>query len=103
VSLVTAGRGEVRLRVRVQPRSSHERVAGAHGDRLRLQVNAPPVGGAANEAVVALLADWLAVPKRAVAIVLGASSRDKTVSIVAADPEHLASEIERRIAAVPGK
>jgi len=68
-----------------------------------VQVNAPPVGGAANEAVAALLAEWLAVPKRAVAIVLGASSRDKTVSIVTADPENLAAEIERRIAVVPGK
>lgn len=100
---MTAGRGEVRLRVRVQPRSSQERVAGAHDDRLRVQVNAPPVGGAANDAVLALLADWLAVPKRAVAIVLGVSSRDKTVSIVTGDPENLASEIERRIAALPGK
>jgi uncharacterized protein YggU (UPF0235/DUF167 family) len=41
----------------------------------------PPIDGAANEALVALLADRLHIPKRAIQIVRGATSRQKTVEI----------------------
>lgn len=71
----------VRFAVRVQPRSSRAGVDGVHGDALRVRVNAPPVDGAANEAVVELLAKALGVAKRAVRIVGGATSRSKTVDV----------------------
>jgi len=71
------------LRVRVQPRASRNRIAGVHGRRLKLQVTAPPVDGAANRAVVELLAEALALPRRLVEVVSGASSREKTVAISA--------------------
>lgn len=71
----------VRFAVRVQPRSSRECVDGVHGDALRVRVNAPPVDGAANEAVVEVLAKALGVAKRAVTIVGGAASRNKVVEV----------------------
>jgi uncharacterized protein YggU (UPF0235/DUF167 family) len=58
------------------------------------------VAGAANTAVVALLADWLSVPKRDIVVVQGAAARDKTVAIASDDPTALAAGIERRIATV---
>ena len=70
-----------RFAVRVQPRSSRAGVDGVHGDALRVRVNAPPVEGAANEAVVEVLAKALRVPKRAVTIVRGATSRSKVVEV----------------------
>jgi uncharacterized protein (TIGR00251 family) len=90
----------VRLHVRVQPRASRNRIAGRHGDALKLQVAAPPVDGAANQAVIALVADWLQVARRSVAIVQGQASRDKVVQIATEVPAELAAQIRRAVAAL---
>ena len=71
----------VRFAVRVQPRSSRTGIDGVHGDAVRVRVNAPPVDGAANEAVIAVLAKALGVAKRNIAIVSGATSRSKIVEL----------------------
>jgi hypothetical protein len=57
--------------VHVQPRSKRTGIDGMHGDALRVRVNAPPVDGAANDAVIELLSVALGVPKRAVSVVAG--------------------------------
>jgi uncharacterized protein (TIGR00251 family) len=56
-------------------------VAGVHDGALRVRLHAPPVDGAANDALVDFLAEQLAVPRRSVRIVTGASSRLKTVEV----------------------
>ena len=90
--------GGLRLRVRVQPRGSRNRVVGVHADALRVQVTAPPVEGAANAAVVELLAEWLHVPRRSVTIVAGMSARDKVVSITAQAGVELGARLETALA-----
>jgi uncharacterized protein YggU (UPF0235/DUF167 family) len=60
-----------------------------------VRLHAPPVDGAANEALVAFLADRLAVPRRGVRIVTGATSRTKMIEVdgvSSADVERLADE-----------
>ena len=52
-----------------------------HGGALKVRLGAPPVDGAANEALVRLLAEELGVPRRAVRIVSGGSSRNKMVQV----------------------
>lgn len=85
-------RGEaVRFRVRVQPRASANEIAGVHDGALRVRLHAPPVDGAANDALVDFLAEQLAVPRRRVRIVTGASSRLKTVEVAGVTP----SDVER--------
>lgn len=69
----------VRLSVRVQPRAARSEITGLLGDRIRIRLAAPPVDGAANEALVRFLADTLGVPARAVTIAAGHASRSKTV------------------------
>lgn len=71
----------VRLDVRVTPRASKSAVDGVRDGRLVVKVTAPPVDAAANDAVVALLADVLHVPKRTISIVLGATGRNKTIEV----------------------
>ena len=71
----------IRLRVHVQPRASRSEVVGLHGAALKVRLHAPPVDGAANEALVALVADRLGVPTRSVRIVAGAAARAKTLEI----------------------
>ena len=74
--------GGVRFGVRVQPRASSAGVTGLHGDALKVRVHAAPVDGAANEAVVDVLAAALEVPRSAIRIVSGASSRTKVVEVM---------------------
>lgn len=69
------------LHVHVQPRASRAEVAGRHAGGVRIRLTAPPVDGAANEALVRFLADRLAVRRADVEIVAGATSRRKTVRI----------------------
>jgi uncharacterized protein (TIGR00251 family) len=71
----------IRLRVRVAPRAAHARILGVHDGALKVSLTAPPVDGAANEALVRLLAEELGIPKRAVAITHGRTSKLKTVLI----------------------
>jgi uncharacterized protein (TIGR00251 family) len=78
---LSAGPDGIRLRVRVQPRASRTGIAGASGDALRIRLQAPPVDGAANEALVRFLAETLGVSRPAVEIVSGLTSRSKTVAI----------------------
>jgi uncharacterized protein len=73
--------GAVRFSIRVQPRSSRPGVDGLHGDALRVRVGAAPVDGAANAAVVEVLAAALGVPRGAVRIVAGDLSRSKVVEV----------------------
>jgi uncharacterized protein (TIGR00251 family) len=79
-----------RLTIRVQPRASRTELAGLHGDAIRIRLQAPPVDGAANEALVAFLAEHLGVPRRQVRLVSGHASRTKVVEIEGADPAALA-------------
>lgn len=73
--------GVVRFDVRVQPRASRTELAGAVDGVLRIRLQAPPVDGAANEALTVFLADRLGVPKRSVRIVAGLASRTKVVEV----------------------
>jgi len=78
---VTQREGAVRFGVRVQPRASRSGVEGVHGDALKVRVTAPPVDGAANEAVVDAIAEALGVSRRAVRIVSGETGRNKVVEV----------------------
>lgn len=71
----------VRIDLRVIPRSPKTAVGGMRDGRLIVRVTAPPVDSAANEAVVAAIAEALDVPKRSVRLVAGVTSRNKTVEV----------------------
>jgi uncharacterized protein len=88
------------LRLRIQPRASREGIDGVREGRLRVRVSSPPVDGAANERLIRILAETLAVPRGSIALTRGAKSRDKDVTVhgVAAR----ASEFLERLAGRPG-
>lgn len=78
---------ETRFAVRLTPRAARDDVDEVVGGVLRARVTAPPVDGAANEALLRLLSDRLAIPRRDVRLVSGASSRQKVVAVNGVAPE----------------
>ncbi len=83
----------VRLRLRIQPRASSEEVAGIAGDAIRLRLRAPPVEGAANEALVRFLAARLGVARSAIALEAGHSGRNKLVTVAGVTAEEVARRL----------
>ena len=82
------------VEILVQPRASRAKLGPMHDGRLKVAVTSPPVDGEANEAVIALFAKALGIPKSAVTIVAGQTSRRKTVKIERASPEAIAALLE---------
>jgi uncharacterized protein (TIGR00251 family) len=78
---------DVRFAVRLTPRAAADRIDGVVDGILRVRVGAPAVEGAANNALVRLVADDLGVSPRDVRIVAGASSRQKLVVVDGLDPD----------------
>lgn len=67
----------ISLLIHVQPKSSRTRVTGLHGKALKLCITAPPVDGKANAQVIEFFAKLFKIPKAAVTIANGETSRDK--------------------------
>ena len=67
--------------VRVIPRARKTESAGERDGAFLIRLAAPPVDGAANDALVAFLAETLGIPRRAIRIVSGERSRHKRVAI----------------------
>ena len=80
-------RASTLLQIRVIPRSPRTSVDGRRGDAVLIRRNAPPVDGAANDALIAFLSDILDVPTRSIAIVSGHTSRDKRVRVEGVDQQ----------------
>jgi uncharacterized protein (TIGR00251 family) len=88
-----------RLRLRVSPGAARAAVVGRHGEGWKVRVPAQPEGGRANEAVVRLLAETLALPRDAVTLVSGHGGRDKIVELAGIEP----AQIERRLTSAATK
>jgi uncharacterized protein (TIGR00251 family) len=69
------------LSIRIQPRASKNGVVRMEDGSLKIRLTAPPVDGAANEALVEFLSKTLSISKSAVEIVSGHASREKRVKI----------------------
>jgi uncharacterized protein YggU (UPF0235/DUF167 family) len=85
----------VRFRLRVAPGAARSEIVGRHGEAWKIRVNAAPERGKANEAVLRLLAEVLAVPRRALTLIAGHGDRDKLVELEGLDEV----ELERRLEA----
>ncbi|MBN8763130.1 MAG: hypothetical protein BGP20_06125 [Thiobacillus sp. 63-78] len=73
------------LELHVQPGAKTTAVVGEHGGRLKLKIAAPAVDNKANAHLLAWLATQLGLPKSAVRLVRGESSRQKTVAVCGVD------------------
>ena len=92
-----AAPGDALITVRLTPRAGADRIVGIEHDAqgrpvLKVAVTAAPSDGAANDALIRLLAKRLAIPKSAVTLVAGASARVKRLAL-AGDPVQLAARL----------
>lgn len=71
----------VEIDVRVIPRAAKSTIAGERDGRLLVRLSAPPVEGAANQALIELFSEILGRPRRAIRIVSGEKSRSKRIAV----------------------
>jgi uncharacterized protein (TIGR00251 family) len=95
LALRAAGDGTL-LPVRVTPRGSRNSVEGVVDGVLRVRLTAPPVEGAANAALVAVLAERLDLPKSGIALVGGATGRIKTLLVRDLTPDEILARLGAR-------
>ena len=76
------------LTLHAQPGAKRNEIVGPHGDALKVRIAAPPVDNKANAALIELLSEALGVPRSAITIRHGVTSRRKIVEI-AGGPELL--------------
>lgn len=73
------------IKVKVQPRSSKNKIAGVLGDALKVNLTAPPVDGEANNALILFLAGLTKLPRSNVEIISGHTGRTKLIRIKGID------------------
>lgn len=69
------------LRVKAAPNAPRDEVQGWLGESLKVRIQAPPTDGKANERLCAFIAKKLSLPKTAVTVASGASSREKRLAV----------------------
>jgi hypothetical protein len=85
--------GGVRMALKVVPGASRDRIVGVLGDALKIAVSKPPEGGAANKAVIQLLARHLGLPAASITITRGHANARKEVLVIGMTSEELTSRL----------
>jgi uncharacterized protein len=92
LQLITRADG-ILLKVKVVPRSSRDRIGGEYGGGIKVNVTKPPEAGAANEAVIGMLAETLGIGAGNIEIVRGHTSPRKEILIRGMDAKTIAARI----------
>ncbi|WP_343528117.1 DUF167 family protein [Sphingomonas sp.] len=90
----------LQIAVRVTPRGGRDSLSAGTEEHFAARLSAPPVDGAANAALIPLVAKQFGVPKRAVTIVAGETARLKRLHI-AGEPQVLAHVAEALYGSTP--
>ncbi len=92
------------ITVKVTPRAKKTEVAGVMDDgTIKIRLAAPPVDGAANEALIEFLSKALRVPARHIDIIAGQTSERKLISLVGISPAEVDAVFQKLLAAANGK
>jgi len=93
MSIIEPHEAGCRIAVKVVPGASRDRVAGALGERLKVQVRQPPEKGKANQALCHLLAKALDVSRADVEVVRGRARPEKAVRVRGLGPAEAARRL----------
>jgi len=92
-SILQATKDGVLLWLHVVPRAAKDEIVGLYGNALKVRLSAPPSRGAANAALIDLLAERLDLPKHQLQIVSGQTSRRKRIAVRGVSLEVLESRL----------
>ena len=81
------------LNVRVHPGARRNAITGTHDGALKISLTTPPTDGRANAALIAFLAETLKIPRAAITLTTGATSRTKTLHLEALTPAALTTAL----------
>jgi uncharacterized protein (TIGR00251 family) len=97
--MLRTAQGGVTLAVRLQPGAKKTAVVGVYGEgaaaQLKIAVQAPPIEGRANSAVIAFLADMFSLSRSSVELISGESSRSKVFLLRGITPAKVEAEVQR--------
>jgi uncharacterized protein len=82
------------LNVRVHPGARRNAITGTHDGALKISLTTPPADGRANAALIAFLAEHLNIPRAAITLTSGATSRSKTLHLESLTPDALTAALE---------
>lgn len=85
------------FKIYVQPKASKNSVVGIHNDALKIRLTAPPVDGAANKLCIKYLSKLTGIPKTAIEIVSGNTSRTKHIQIHCDNKQFLRDDVIKTI------
>ncbi len=86
------------LNVRVHPGARRNAITGTHDGALKISLTTPPTDGRANAALFAYLAEALNIPRAAITLVTGATSRSKTLHLEGLTPDALTAALATPLA-----
>jgi uncharacterized protein len=86
----------VTFAIKVVPRASKNQIVRLEGDAIKIRLNAPPVDGKANDALIEFLADLLQVRRAQIEIVTGHTARHKVVRVLGANIRRVEEMILRK-------
>jgi uncharacterized protein (TIGR00251 family) len=96
MSIFQQADGAVTLCVKVVPRASKNQIVGIEGDALKIRLNAPPVEGKANDALIEFLANALGVHRAQIEIVTGHTARRKIVRVRGVTAQKVKSKLGQK-------
>lgn len=85
----------MRIKVKVVPNASRNALAGFENDILKVRLQAPPVDGKANAALILFLAECFGLHKSSVSVVTGATGRLKLIDLEGLTPESFKAIVSR--------
>ncbi len=86
--------GSVLLKLRIHPGAKRSAVNGLFAQAVKIDLQAPPVDGKANVALLKFLASELGISRSAVELKSGECSRDKVVKISGMTPDEIISHLK---------
>ena len=87
----------VTFAVKVHPRARKNAITGVTGEALKLALNAPPVDGKANQAVIEFFAELFAIPRSSITIASGETNRNKVIRINGMSAETIRQRLQQSL------